>query len=156
MPPRLSTQTVGEDFCFWLLPNFGSKTGQNLSEDLFSFFGGEGSGPKTGLNLSEDRFFGLHLIFGRKTDWFWLEKIFILVFVILKFSEFPAPLSKILCTLLGMAFEVWISQTFCHNKPAMPLTPKRKQCMRYGFQMKRKPGVAVVPTSSDFFLPSSK
>ena len=40
-------------------------------------------------------FFGLHLILGRKTDWW---KIFILVFVVLKFSEFPA-LSKILRTL---------------------------------------------------------
>ena len=36
-------------------------------------------------------FFGLHLILGRKTDLVLGWKIFIPVFTILKFSEFPAP-----------------------------------------------------------------
>ena len=67
----LSTQTVGEDLCFWPFPNFGPKTGLNLSQDLF--------------------FFGLHLILDRKTGLILGGKIFILIFVILKFSEFPAP-----------------------------------------------------------------
>ena len=41
-------------------------------------------------NLSEDLFFfGLHLIMGRKTDFVSGWKIFILVFIILKFFEFP-------------------------------------------------------------------
>ena len=31
----LSTQTVGEDLCFWSSPDFGPKTGRNLGEDLF-------------------------------------------------------------------------------------------------------------------------
>ena len=45
----LSAQTVGEDLFLGLSPNFGPKTGLNLSEDLF--------------------FFDIHLILGRKTDW---------------------------------------------------------------------------------------
>ena len=57
--------------------------------------------PKTGLNLSEDLFFSFHLILGRKTDLVLGWKVFILVFIILKFSEFSGPpLSKILRTLL--------------------------------------------------------
>ena len=63
----LSTELVGEDF-LW---------------------------PKTGPNLSEDLFFGLHLILGRKTDLVLGWKIFILVFIILKFSEFSgSPFQK--------------------------------------------------------------
>ena len=57
-----------------------------MGEDLFFW-------PKTGLNLSEDLFFvGLHLILGRKADLVLGWKIFIVIFIILKFSEFPAPL----------------------------------------------------------------
>ena len=44
--------------------------------------------------------FGYHLSLGRKTNLVWGWKIFILVFITLKVSEFPAPLSKILRTLL--------------------------------------------------------
>ena len=54
-------------------------------------------------NLSEDLFFffGLYLIMGRKTDFVSGWKIFILVFISLKFVEFPGPpLLKILRTLL--------------------------------------------------------
>ena len=80
---------MGEDLFSWPPPNFGPKTGLNLSKDLFSFF---------------FFFFGLHLILGRKTDLILGWKIFILVFIILKFSEFPGlpppPLSKILRTIL--------------------------------------------------------
>ena len=67
----LSTQRVGEDLCFWPAPNFGLKTGLNLREDIF---------------------FGLHLILDRQTGLILGGKIFILTFVLLKFSEFPAPL----------------------------------------------------------------
>ena len=61
--------------------------------------------PKTGLNLSENPFFfGLLLSLGWKTYLVLGWKIFILVFIILKFSEFPAPpLSKILRTLLPVS-----------------------------------------------------
>ena len=45
--------------------------------------------PKTGLNWSED--FGLHIILSRKTDLVLGWKIFILVFINLKFSAFPGP-----------------------------------------------------------------
>ena len=100
----LSTQTVSEDFFwpktglnlsedlfFWSSPNFGPKPGPNLSEDLF-FWSSPNVRPKNGLNFSEDLFFSLHLSFGRKADLVLGWKIFILVFIILKFSEFPAPL----------------------------------------------------------------
>ena len=50
--------------------------------------------------VGEDLFFGLHLILGRKTDLVLGWKIFILVFIILKFPPPPPPLSKILLTLL--------------------------------------------------------
>ena len=65
----LRTQTVCEDLCFWPAPKFGPKTGLNLS--------------KTGLNLSEDLFFffGLHLILDRKTGLILAAKILILIFV---------------------------------------------------------------------------
>ena len=67
----LSTQTVGEDLCLWPAPNFGPKTGFNLSEDLF-FYLHLILGKKNGLNLSEDLFFyffifGNHLFLGGKT-----------------------------------------------------------------------------------------
>ena len=53
----LSTHTVGEDLCFWPSPNFGPKTGLNLTADLFSFFWSSPDiGPKTGLTLREDLF----------------------------------------------------------------------------------------------------
>ena len=45
-------------------------------------------GPKTGLILTEDLFFGLHLIWGRKADWFWVEKVF---FWSSLFSNFLVP-----------------------------------------------------------------
>ena len=64
----LSTQTVGEDLCFWSASNFG---------------------PKTGLNLSEDFLFGLQLILDRKTGLILGGKFFILIFVILKSSTPP-------------------------------------------------------------------
>ena len=48
-------------------------------------------GPKTGPILSGDFFFDLHLILGRKTDLDLGWKIFILVFIILKFSNFLVP-----------------------------------------------------------------
>ena len=51
----LSTQVVGEDLCFWPAPNFGHKTGLNLSEDLF-FLSSPNFGQKIGLNLSKDLF----------------------------------------------------------------------------------------------------
>ena len=80
------------------LCNLGRKfehtNGQNLGED-FNFE------PKAVLNLSEDLFFvfffGLHLILGRKTDCFRVEKFF---FWSSQFSNFLPPLSKILRTLL--------------------------------------------------------
>ena len=72
---------MGENLFFWPSRNFGPKTGLNLSENLF--------------------FFGLHLSLGRKMDLVLGWKIFILVFIIFKFSEFlPPPLSKIQRTLL--------------------------------------------------------
>ena len=57
-------------FLIWSSPNFG---------------------PKTGLNLSKDLFFDFQLNLGRKRDLVLDWKNFILVFIILKFSEFPAP-----------------------------------------------------------------
>ena len=78
----LSTKTVGKDLFFWPSRNFG---------------------PKTGLNLSVDFFFGLHLSLGWKTDLVLGWKIFILVFIILKFSG--SPLSKILRTLLFVTIQ---------------------------------------------------
>ena len=50
--------------------------------------------PKTELNLSENLFFffGLHLILGRKTDLVLDWKIFILIFINLKFFGLPSPL----------------------------------------------------------------
>ena len=62
-------------------------------------------GPKTGLNLSEGLFFvcfALHLTFDRKNGLIVDVKIFIQDFLILRFSESPAPpFSKILRTLLA-------------------------------------------------------
>ena len=92
----LSAETVGEDLFSWPPPNFGPKTGLNLGEDLFFYsWSSPNIGPKTELNLSEDLFFlflfSLHLILGRKADLILGWKIFILVFIILKFSEFPGP-----------------------------------------------------------------
>ena len=66
----LSTQRVGEDLCFWPAPNFGQKIGLNLREDLF---------------------FGFQLILDRKIALILGEKIFILIFVLFKFSEFLPP-----------------------------------------------------------------
>ena len=66
----LSAQTVGEDPFFWPSPNLGPKTGLNLSEDLFFWFS-----PDFGLEIG--------LILG--------GRIFILVFIILKFPEFSVP-----------------------------------------------------------------
>ena len=66
----LRTQTVGEDLFFWSSPNFGRKTRLNLSEDLF---------------------FGLHLTFDRKNGLIVGVKVFILDFLILRFSESPGP-----------------------------------------------------------------
>ena len=77
----LSTKNGGQRPFFWFSRNFGPKTGVNLSVELFFFV-------------------GLHLIFGRKTDLVLGWKIFILVFIILKFSG--PPLSKILRTLLAV------------------------------------------------------
>ena len=75
-----------------------------VSEDLF--FGLHLIlGKKNGLNLSEDFFFSLHPILSRKTDLVLGWKIFILVFIILKFLA--PPLSKILRTLLLIAFGGW-------------------------------------------------
>ena len=78
MPPPLCTFGKGFEHrngerrpFFWPSPNFGPKTGLNLSDDHF--------------------FFGLHLILCIKTDLVLGWKIFILIFIILKFSEFPGP-----------------------------------------------------------------
>ena len=73
---RIWVKTLFFFFFFWSSPNFG---------------------PKTGLNLSEDLFFNLHLILGRKTDWFSVEKFF---FWSSLFSNFLPPLLKILRALL--------------------------------------------------------
>ena len=62
----LSTEAVGEDFFFGRHLILGRK---NLGKDFF--------------------FFGLHLILGRKTDLVLGWKIFILVFIILKFLAPP-------------------------------------------------------------------
>ena len=45
----LSTQTVGEDLCFWSSPEFELKTGLNLGEDLFFlfFWSSPNFGPKS-------------------------------------------------------------------------------------------------------------
>ena len=37
-------------------------------------------------------FFSLHLSLGEKSDCFWMEQFLIQIFVLLKFSELPAPL----------------------------------------------------------------
>ena len=71
-------------------PFFGQKLDEILVKTS-NFWSSPNFGPKTGLNLSEDVFFGRHLNLGRKTDLVLGWKIFILVFIILKFSEFPAP-----------------------------------------------------------------
>ena len=52
------------------------------------------------LDHEQRPFFGLHLILDRKTGLILGEKIFILIFVLLKFSEVPAPLFKILRTTM--------------------------------------------------------
>ena len=67
----LSTQTVGEDLFF-----VGS----------FSMLG-----PKTGINLSEDLFFWWLSNLELENGLILSGKFFILVFVTLKFSKFPAP-----------------------------------------------------------------
>ena len=68
-----------------------TEIGLNLSEDLF-FWSSPSFGQKIGLNLSEDLFlFGLQLILDRKIGLILGDTIFILNFVLLKFSEFPAP-----------------------------------------------------------------
>ena len=69
-PEGLSTQTVGENLCFWPASS---------------------SMPKTRLTLSEDLFFTVHLILDRTTGPILGGKIFIMIFVILKFFEFPGP-----------------------------------------------------------------
>ena len=46
-----STQTVGEDLFFWSSPNFGPKSGLNLSEDLFLFLSSLNVGQENGLIL---------------------------------------------------------------------------------------------------------
>ena len=46
---------------------------------------------KNGQNLTNNLSFYLHLILGRKTEWFWVEKFFFLVFIILKFPGTPPP-----------------------------------------------------------------
>ena len=78
---------------FWSSPNFGPKTGLNLSEDLF--------------------FFGLHLILGMKTDLVLSWKIFILIFITLKFSEFPAlpPYCSPVYTLVPNLWSFWENWT---------------------------------------------
>ena len=77
------------------------KTGLNLSEELF-LWSSPNFGRKSELILSEDLFlFGVHLILDGKTGPILGGKSFIVIFVILKFFEFPGlPLSKILRTLL--------------------------------------------------------
>ena len=45
-------------------------------------------------------FFGLRLIFSRKTDWFWMEKFLFWSSLFSNFLNFLAPLLKILRTLL--------------------------------------------------------
>ena len=58
-------------FFFCSPPDFGRKTGWNLSEDLF--------------------FFALHLILGETWDEIWAWQFQILIYVPLKFSEVSAP-----------------------------------------------------------------
>ena len=97
----LSTETVSEDL-------FLAKNRTKFECNPTSFFFGLHLivGQKIMLNLSEDFFFGLHLSLSRKTDLVLGWNIFILVFIILKSSEFrvppPPPLSKILLALLCM------------------------------------------------------
>ena len=53
-------------------------------------------------------FFALHLILGKKSDWFWVEQFLIQIFVLLKFFEVPGPpLFKILRTLLAASYRLW-------------------------------------------------
>ena len=67
-----------------------TEIGLNLSENFF--FGLHlVLGKKIGLNLNEDLFFGLQLILERKIGLILGDRIFILNFVLLKFSNFPAP-----------------------------------------------------------------
>ena len=82
-----------------------------------------------GLNLSEDLFFPLHLILGQKNrtkfewrpffllfhlilgkklDWFWVEEFLILFFVLLKFSEVPAPFFSKSCVRYCLLMRVFI------------------------------------------------
>ena len=51
----LSTETVGEDLIFWLSPNFGPKTGLNLSEDLF-FWSSPNFGHENKLGFGLENF----------------------------------------------------------------------------------------------------
>ena len=68
---------VGKDLCFWPAPNFGQKIGLTLSVFLWS-----------------------SSYFGQKIGQILVETIFILISVLLKFSEVPSPLFKILRTLV--------------------------------------------------------
>ena len=63
-------------------------------------------GLKNGGNFSEGLFFALHLISGEKSDQIWVEQFLVQIFVLLKFSEVPAPLFKILRTLLHIAITI--------------------------------------------------
>ena len=86
------------------LSNLGRKfehtNGQNLGEDFYFE-------PKTGLNLSEYCcfFFWSSPNFGQEDGLILSGEIFLLVFIILKFSAPPPPLPKILRTLLIQSLE---------------------------------------------------
>ena len=78
-----------------------TEIGLNLSKDLFSGGSSPSFGQKIGLNLSEGLLgFWSSNDFGQQNRTDFGDAIFILNFVLLKFSKFSASLLKILRTLL--------------------------------------------------------
>ena len=75
--------------------NLGKRFENTNSRRKFFWGSSPNFGPKTGLNLSEDLFlfvcYALHLTFDRKNGLIVDVKIFIQDFLILRFSESPAP-----------------------------------------------------------------
>ena len=52
----METFFLTEDLLFWSSPNFGPKTGLNLSEDLFFFWSSPNFGQKNGLGFGLENF----------------------------------------------------------------------------------------------------
>ena len=56
MAPHFVTWVEGEDLFFWPAPNFGPKTGLNLSEDLVFFGSSPNFGQENGLGFGLENF----------------------------------------------------------------------------------------------------